>query len=164
MKGYSRQLFILLSFVVLPHISCSDSAHCALCLYLVLSSTSSARHRSDQTVGHFHPLSAAEQDVASLRVKKFETVFAQQSVRLPAAKVSRLAHDGGNQPMAPELSFGAPRESEREREGGGGGGGGSYTENSLLFGFKIKALRKCLKKSLFKVVSSNILSACMTCV
>ena len=58
---------------------------------------------------------AAEQDVASLRVKKLETVFAQQSVRLPAAKVSRLAHDGGNQPMAPELSSGAPRERERKR-------------------------------------------------
>ena len=48
------------------------------------------------------------QDVASLRVKKLETLFAQQSVRLPAAaKVSRLAHDG-SQPMAPPLSSGAP--------------------------------------------------------
>lgn len=82
----------------------------------VLCSTSRARHRCDQSAGHFHPLSTAEQDVASLRVEKFETVFAQQSVRLPAAKVSRLAHDGGNQPMAPELSSGAPGERERERE------------------------------------------------
>ena len=54
--------------------------------------------------------------MASLRVKKLETVFAQQSVRLPAAKVSRLAHDGGNQPMAPELSSGAPRERDRETQ------------------------------------------------
>lgn len=61
-------------------------------------------------------LSRGEQDDASLRVKKLETVFAQQSLRLPAAKVSRLAHDGGNQPMAPELSSGAPREREKERE------------------------------------------------
>lgn len=44
-------------------------------------------------------------DVAPLRVKKLETMFAQQSVRLTAAKVSRLARDG-NQPMAPELSWG----------------------------------------------------------
>lgn len=64
---------------------------------------------------------AVEQDVASLRVGKLETVFAQQSVRLPAAKVSRLAHDGGNQPMAPELSSGAQRERERETEGERGG-------------------------------------------
>lgn len=60
---------------------------------------------------------AAEQDVASLRVKKLETVFAQQSVRLPAAKVSRLAHDGWNQPMAPELSSGGPRKRDGDREG-----------------------------------------------
>lgn len=57
------------------------------------------------------------QDVASLRVEKLETVFAQQSVRLRAAKVSRLAHDGENQPMAPELSSAvASRERERETE------------------------------------------------
>lgn len=66
---------------------------------------------------------AAEQDVASLRVKKLETVFAQQSVRLPAAKVSRLAHDGWNQPMAlgprereTETERERERETERERE------------------------------------------------
>lgn len=34
-------------------------------------------------------------------------MFAQQSVLLPAAKLSRLAHDG-NQPMAPLHSSGAP--------------------------------------------------------
>lgn len=45
-------------------------------------------------------------DVTPLRVKKLETLFAQQSVQLRAAKVSRLAHDG-SQPMAPSLSSGA---------------------------------------------------------
>ncbi len=64
-----------------------------------------------------------------LRVKKLETLFAQQSVQLRAAKVSRLAHDG-SQPMAPSLSSGAlcvcvcvcdrgrkkGRETEKERE------------------------------------------------
>lgn len=129
--------------------SCSDSTRCALCLHLVLSSTSSARHRSDQTVAHFHPLSAAEQDVASLRVKKFETVFAQQSVRLPAAKVSRLAHDGGNQPMAPELSSGAPRERETQRDTEREGERGS--ERVLhgkfsAFWFQNKSTEKMLKK------------------
>lgn len=44
--------------------------------------------------------------VSPLRVKKLETLFAQQSVQLTAAKVSRLAHDG-SQPMAPPLSSGA---------------------------------------------------------
>lgn len=47
-----------------------------------------------------------EMDVTPLRVKKLETLFAQQSVQLRAAKVSRLAHDG-SQPMAPSLSSGA---------------------------------------------------------
>lgn len=64
----------------------------------------------DTTLRNISSLSKTQQDVASLRVKKLETVFAQQSVRLPAAKVSRLAHDGGNQPMAPELSSGRERE------------------------------------------------------
>lgn len=45
-------------------------------------------------------------DVTPLRVKKLETLFAQQSVQPRAAKVSRLAHDG-SQPMAPSLSSGA---------------------------------------------------------
>lgn len=75
---------------------------------------------------------AVEQDVASLRVGKLETVFAQQSVRLPAAKVSRLAHDGGNQPMAPELSSGAPRERERPRERKRGG---SQVRKSYMRGY-----------------------------
>lgn len=58
-----------------------------------------------------------EVHVAPLRVRKLDTVFAQQSERLAAAKVSRRAHDG-NQPMAPLLSSGAPCVcvSEEERE------------------------------------------------
>lgn len=70
--------------------------------------------------------------VSPLRVKKLETLFAQQSVQLTAAKVSRLAHDG-SQPMAPPLSSGAlcvcvcvragvcvcVRGGERERESEG---------------------------------------------
>lgn len=84
---------------------------------------------------------AVEQDVASLRVGKLETVFAQQSVRLPAAKVSRLAHDGGNQPMAPELSSGAPRERERgwERREGGSQVRDRLHARICQFDFKIKA-------------------------